>query len=71
MGIPIGQNCSIGNFRAIDDDCIIGRNTVIGDRVGLKNCVVFRKISRVIRLLAKVCRNQKGGSIEKMKSSEQ
>jgi UDP-3-O-[3-hydroxymyristoyl] glucosamine N-acyltransferase len=36
----LGENCSVGNFTAIDDDCIVGMNTVIGDRVSLKNCII-------------------------------
>jgi len=36
----LGENCSVGSFTAIDYDCAIGRNTVIGDRVSLKNCVI-------------------------------
>jgi len=36
----IGKNCHVGDFTSVEDECIIGNNTIIGPRVTLKNCVI-------------------------------
>jgi len=36
----INRTCSVGNFSVIEDGCVVGKNTIIGDRVSLQNCVI-------------------------------
>jgi UDP-3-O-[3-hydroxymyristoyl] glucosamine N-acyltransferase len=36
----INRTCTVGNFSVIDEGCVIGKNTIIGDRVSLQNCVI-------------------------------
>jgi UDP-3-O-[3-hydroxymyristoyl] glucosamine N-acyltransferase len=36
----INRTCAVGNFSVIDEDCIVGKNTIIGDRVSLQHCVI-------------------------------
>ena len=36
----INRTCAVGNFSVIDEGCVVGKNSIIGDRVSLQNCVV-------------------------------
>ena len=36
----INRTCAVGNFSVIDEGCVVGKNTIIGDRVSLQNCVI-------------------------------
>ena len=36
----INRTCTVGNFSVIDEGCVVGKNTIIGDRVSLQNCVI-------------------------------
>jgi UDP-3-O-[3-hydroxymyristoyl] glucosamine N-acyltransferase len=36
----INRTCAVGNFSVIDEGCVVGKNTIIGDRVSLQHCVI-------------------------------